>query len=162
MQFSIYDHKNMFLAGTESPGAESNKLYVGTTAKEVEYQYMKPGPAGKEYPAGGDVSVPYTAEFRITETTVTAGTDGAPDKLNPAVLTVLGAPAVTDEAGKPLFNTDGTPKTPASFTVVGQLTIPEPDAEEPVAYRVAVSSNKYKWFKAKAEGAKAAAHLVRG
>jgi hypothetical protein len=160
MQFSIYDYKNMFLDGTEAAGSAGNLLYVGTTAEESAYQYMKPGPAGKEYPSGGEVKSPYAVEFRITETS-TATANGA-TTVKPMVLTVYGAAAVTGADGKPVFAADKSPAVPAAFEVVGQLTLPEPDAEEPAAYRVAVSSNKYKWFKAGVAGGKAAAHLMRG
>jgi hypothetical protein len=152
MKFSIYDYKNMFLDGTEAAEAESRAIYVGTTKTEVDYQYMKGGPAGKPYSEGGDISTPYVAEFRLT---------GVTDPDDPVTLTVLGAKAVVDGNGKPLF-TGNSPDAPTDYTVVGQLTIPEPDAEDPIPYRVAVSSNKYKWFKAKVEGGTASAFLIRG
>ena len=61
MLFSIYDYKNLLLDG-KTPGKEQ-ALYVGTTAAETAYGYMKPG-GGK--PGGGEISIPYLVEFRIT------------------------------------------------------------------------------------------------
>jgi hypothetical protein len=154
MKFSIYDYKNKFLDGTEAAGADSNKIYVGTTKSEADYAYMRPGPAGSSYPAGGDVSVPYFVEFRITQ---------GPASGKKLVLTVLGAKAVADAGGKPSFGADGKPAEPAAadFTVVGQLTVPDTAVEEATPYRVAVSSNKYKWFKVTVAEGKASAFLLR-
>jgi hypothetical protein len=135
-QFSIYDHKNMFLDGSAGM-ADSNLLYVGTSKSETDYAYTRPGPAGAAgWPEGGKITVPYVAEFRIMSQTA----------------------AETD--GKPKFNADGSPVAPSDFTVVGQLTVPEP--EDALSYRVAVSGNKYKWFKVAVTGGKASAFLLRG
>jgi hypothetical protein len=156
-QFSIYDHKNMFLDGSAGM-ADSNLLYVGTSKSETDYAYMKPGPAGAAaWPEGGQITAPYAAEFRIMSQEEPEEPGDPPP---PVVLTVLGAKAKTDAGGKPQFNADGSPVAPSVFTVVGQLTVPEP--EDAMSYRVAVSGNKYKWFKVTVTGGKASAFLLRG
>jgi hypothetical protein len=155
MQFSIYDYKNMFLDGSAAM-ADSNRIYVGTTQSETEYAYLRPRPAGKgaAYAEGGDIATPYVVEFRVTENEVNDGV------ASPMTFYVLGARAVTDADGKPLFNADGSPVVPTDFTVVGQLTVPE--IEDTTSYRVAVSSNRYKWFKVTVTGGRASAFLLRG
>jgi hypothetical protein len=153
MKFSIYDYKNKFLDGTEAAGADSNKIYVGTTKSEADYAYMRPGPAGSSYPAGGDISSPYFVEFRVTQ---------APAANKTLVLTVYGAKAVTDAGGKPSFGADGEPAEPDEFSTIGMLTIPGAEVEEATPYRVAVSSNKYKWFMVSVAEGKASAFLLRG
>lgn len=163
MKFSIYDYKNMFLDGSENMTA-SNLIYVGTTKTEADYAYMRPAPAGSAvvYAEGGDISPPYFVEFRVTANSKKGG-DG-PDKDDPAPMTftVLGAPAEKDDGGKPLFDGYGGPKVPgdAAFAAVGSLTVPE--TEDALSYRVAVSSNRHKWFKATVSGGRASAHLLRG
>jgi hypothetical protein len=150
-QFSIYDYKNMFLDGSPDM-TDSNLLYVGTSKSETDYAYTRPGPAGAEgWPEGGQITTPYVAEFRILAQNSAE---------TPVVLTVLGAKAKTYSNGKPQFNADGSPAAPEDFTVVGQLTVPEP--EDAMSYRVAVSGNKYKWFKVTVTGGKASAFLLRG
>jgi hypothetical protein len=155
MQFSIYDYKNMFFDGSAA-NADSNRIYVGTTQSETEYAYLRPRPEGKgtAYAEGGDITTPYVAEFRVTENTVDEGV------ASPMTFTVEGAKAVTDADGKPQFNADGSPKVPTDFTTVGQLTVPE--VEDTTSYRVAVSSNRYKWFKVTVTGGRASAFLLRG
>jgi hypothetical protein len=148
MQFSIYDYKNLLLDGA----GKEESLYVGTTATETAYGYMNHAGGKAE---GGEISVPYFAEFRIKE---------VEEEGEPITLTVLGAKAVLDAEGAPQFNADKSPvePEPEDFVEVGRLVIAEPDADEPIPYRVAVSSNKYKWFKAEVTGGKASAFLLRG
>jgi hypothetical protein len=135
--------------------AESNLLYVGTSQSETDYAYMRPGPSGAAgWPEGGQITTPYVAEFRILSQN---SVENVPV---PVVLTVLGAKAAAETDGKPQFNADGTPAAPSDFTAVGQLTVPEP--EDAMSYRVAVSGNKYKWFKVTVTGGKASAFFLRG
>lgn len=149
MRFTIYDYQNRFL----TPGmAESNALYVGTSAVEKQYGYARQAPG--QIVEGGQVGVPYVAEFRIA----------APTGGGDITLEVLGARPVMDgDSGWPLFDAEGQPVTEGlSWSPVGTLTIPASEAQDAASHRIAFSDSRNKWFKARISGATGSAFLLRG
>jgi hypothetical protein len=151
MLFSIYDHKNKFI---DSGMSESNSIYVGTSAAEKKYGYMRQRPG--QPVEGGQLGTPYFAEFRISELTGSTGD---------VVLEVLAArPEMDGTTGWPSFGADDAPTAPAAdaWSSIGTLTIPRDEAEESVSYRVAFSDSRNKWLKVKLTNCKASAFLLRG
>jgi hypothetical protein len=151
MLFSIYDYKNKFM---DSGMSTSDAIYVGTSAAEKMYGYMRQRPG--QPVEGGQLGTPYFAEFRISELTGDSGN---------VVLEVLAAKPVMDgTTGWPSFEADGSPLQPPeiAWSPIGTLTIPRDEAEDSVSYRVAFSDSRNKWFRVKLTNCKASAFLLRG
>jgi hypothetical protein len=151
MLFSIYDYKNRFLTPDKNALTDSTEIYVGTTATEMRYAYMREQPGVVS--EGADIGRPYYAEFRISKVTNSA---------NPVKLTVEGArPVLANDL--PKFKPDGTPDdTGLAWGEIGTLTIPADETNESVSYRVAFSDSKNKWFRVKATNSEVSAFLMRG
>jgi hypothetical protein len=132
IKYTINDYRNSFGTLSADAPAGENAIYVGPGNNPYAY-------TERNNAAGGEVGIPYFAEFRLKADVTLA---------KAASLTVEGAPdnASTDP------DSDKNAALPAPTTgwvTVGSLAIAAGawDSSEP--YRVPFSDSKYKWFRAR-------------
>ena len=122
MNFSIKDKLNYF-GQTDTPGELPDTIYVGRGDKSLAEKDFK-GDAAQSQGEGGEISQPYYVEF-------TASVDPEVE----TTLEALGAPEEDGAAG--------------DYNVVGSLVIPAGQPAPGNTYRVAVSGNGCKYFRAR-------------
>jgi hypothetical protein len=122
LKFSINDALNDFGKAT-AVGNLPNNIYVGRPANSVSDE--------KFDPQGGEIKIPYFAEFQAVGNAPTAE----------ATLSVEGAPD------------NHSPTPPATgWAQVGSLVVPAGTWKKNSRFNVAFSDSPYKWFRAKTAG----------
>jgi hypothetical protein len=132
IKYSIYDKLNCF-GETLDGSTASDNLYVGPGNNP--YAYTERNKA-----EGGEIGVPYFAEFRLKADATTTKT---------TTLTVEGAPDTASQAADADKNAPPPPPADAAWVQVGGLAIPAGKAATGISYKVAFSDSVNKWFRVK-------------